>query len=155
METRLAVSFWGFSHQSKGNVFRGEVKKWSSCFMSCRLAPRLEGEGSKFYKSKNLYRGGKLEFFQVPGPLYEEKAIYGDSQYFALLGPRTYIGSMFSSPRGYIAGQSLYRGKARNIFQSMSLHRAGDLGIFPSLRVHSKGYSFIFSTYFFIFPRIS
>ena len=40
--------FWGFSHQSKEHVFIGQTQEWRLCFMSCRLAPSLEGENSEF-----------------------------------------------------------------------------------------------------------
>ena len=79
------------------------------------------------------------------------------------LDPRAYINSIIASPRGYIAGQSLYRGKARNISKSHSLFGEWRLRIFPSPKarrwqnfstfqsLYSRRYFFIFSAYFFIF----
>jgi len=51
----------------------------------------------------------------------------------------TNIGSIFLCPRGYIAGQSLYRRNARNISTSRSLYREGSLRILPSSKAYTDG----------------
>ena len=83
--------------------------------------------------------------------------------------------SYFLSPGGYIAGKSLYRGKARNISTSQSLYREEKSEFFqvpkfiqrersrnffkfqslynrsiPSYFPHISSYSLIFSIYFFV-----
>ena len=52
--------------------------------MSCRLAPRLEKEGSEILPSPKAYIEGRI--FVVPGPLYRRKTIYENS-HLASLGP--------------------------------------------------------------------
>ena len=107
--------------------------------MSCRLEPRLEGEGLEYLQipEPTLGRGSHTrqlapclegsgsEIFQVPELLYRAKLAPHFTRYFVL-----------PCPRDYIAGQSLCRGKARNILKSQSLDRGGDLGNFPSPRVY-------------------
>ena len=116
--------------------------------MFCRLAPRLEGRARNFCKSQGLYIGRKL-YTTTRYSLRFDRC-------FALLGPRTCsIGLILPSPKGYRVGQSLYRGRAWNIYKYQSLYREGDLRIFASPRIYLVGwgeYSLIFSTYFFIFP---
>ena len=69
--TRLAVLFWGFSHQSKGDVFIDPAKNEDQ--VSCRAESHLaqRGMARKFFKSKTLYRGGKLGIFSSPRAFIE------------------------------------------------------------------------------------
>ena len=65
---------------------------------------------------------------------------------------------IFLCPRGYIEGQSLYRGKARNFSQSHSLNRERKLLHIPSSFQHISyimaSYSFTFFTYFLRFSQV-
>ena len=105
---KTSLLFWGFSHQSKENVFRGEAKKLRSCFMFCRLTPRLKGRARNFHQSKSLYRGRELRIFTSP------RAFIKGESYIRRRSSRFQLD--FPSPRG--AGQSLHRGEARNFFKS-------------------------------------
>ena len=58
-ETRLVVFFWNIFHQSMGNVFISRAKKQRSCFMSCQLTSRLEGEGLRNFRIRGRVQGSE------------------------------------------------------------------------------------------------
>ena len=99
-------------------------------------------------KFRTLYRGGKLRIFQsLRAFIQGESYIRRLAPRSAPLDPIAYLGSTFTSPRAYNVGR-----EGSEFFQvPKPICRGGDLRIFPRTRVYiGRGYSFIFSAYFFI-----
>ena len=148
LETRLAVFIKGLTIYL---VAKPENEDHVSYFADSHLAQKRTAQN--FPKSKGLPRGENLGIFPslgafILGKSYIPRLASRFSRCFASLDPRAYIRSIFPSPRGYVAGQSVCRRKTRNIsrFQNLQSRKAQNFSESQSL--YSREYSFIFSAYF-------